>query len=144
MGAETDLLVVYCTASPEEADALARALVQERLAACVNIAPVRSCYIWEGKLSLNEYLDRVVFHDPRPFSREAFKDFMFAQSKAFPDMIELVRRLKARYRLKLLKPSRDDGFRHGKIVFEILNVAAQELERYAAQVAPAQLFLELG
>ena len=55
----------------------------------------------EGKLSLNEYLDRVVFHDPRPFSREAFKDFMFAQSKAFPDMIELVRRLKARYRLKV-------------------------------------------
>jgi len=55
----------------------------------------------EGKLSLNEYLDRVVFHEPRPFSREAFKDFMFAQSKAFPDMIELVRRLKARYRLKV-------------------------------------------
>ena len=51
MGAETDLLVVYCTASPEEADSLARALVEERLAACVNIAPVRSCYIWEGKLN---------------------------------------------------------------------------------------------
>ena len=53
MGAETDLLVVYCTAPPEEADALARALVEERLAACVNIASVRSCYIWEGKLNLD-------------------------------------------------------------------------------------------
>ena len=54
MGTETDLLVVYCSASPEEADALARALVEERLAACVNIAPVRSCYIWEGKLNLDQ------------------------------------------------------------------------------------------
>lgn len=53
MGAETDLLVVYCTASPEEGDALARALVEERLAACVNIASVRSCYIWEGKVNLD-------------------------------------------------------------------------------------------
>lgn len=54
MGAETGLLVVYCTAPPEEADSLARALVEERLAACVNIASVRSCYIWEGKLNLDQ------------------------------------------------------------------------------------------
>ena len=33
---------------------MARALVEERLAACVNISPVRSCYIWEGKLNLDE------------------------------------------------------------------------------------------
>jgi len=53
MGAETDLLVVYCATPPGEADALARALVEERLAACVNIASVRSCYVWEGKLNLD-------------------------------------------------------------------------------------------
>ena len=53
MGAETDLLVVYCAASPGEAEGLARALVEERLAACVNIAPVRSCYIWEEKLNFD-------------------------------------------------------------------------------------------
>jgi len=53
MGAENDFLVVYCTASPEEADGLARALVEEHLAACVNIVSVRSCYIWEGKLNLD-------------------------------------------------------------------------------------------
>ena len=53
MSGKDEFLVVYCTASPEEADALARALVQERLAACVNIAPVRSCYIWEGMLNLD-------------------------------------------------------------------------------------------
>ena len=53
MSGKDEFLVVYCTAPPEESDALARTLVQERLAACVNIAPVRSCYIWEGKLSLD-------------------------------------------------------------------------------------------
>jgi len=33
----------------------------------------------EGKLSLDEYLDRVVFCEERPFSREAFKAFMFSR-----------------------------------------------------------------
>ncbi len=54
-----------------------------------------------GKLSLDEYLSRVVFCQERPFSREDFKAFMFEQSKPFPDMIELVRDLKARHGLKV-------------------------------------------
>lgn len=55
----------------------------------------------EGKLRLDEYLERVIFYEPRPFSREDFKDFMFSQSQPFPDMIDLIRRLKARYHLKV-------------------------------------------
>ena len=55
----------------------------------------------EGKLSLDEYLDRVVFYEKRPFAKEDFKDFMFAQSKPFPGMIDLICRLKARYHLKV-------------------------------------------
>jgi len=61
----------------------------------------------EGKLSLDEYLDRVVFYQERPFSREEFKGFMFAQSQPYPDMIELVRRLKARYGLKVAMVSNE-------------------------------------
>jgi len=55
----------------------------------------------EGKLSLEEYLGRVVFYQKRPFTRAQFRCFMFAQSKPFPEMIELVRRIKARYGLKI-------------------------------------------
>jgi putative hydrolase of the HAD superfamily len=55
----------------------------------------------EGKLSLDEYLARVVFCRQRPFSPETFKQFMFAQSQPVPEMIEMIRELKARHRLKI-------------------------------------------
>ena len=38
----------------------------------------------EGKLTLEEYLDRVVFCQKRPFTRAQFRRFMFAQSKPYP------------------------------------------------------------
>ena len=49
----------------------------------------------EGKLTLDEYLSRVVFYRQRTFSRAQFRKFMFAQSKPFPEMIGLIRRLKS-------------------------------------------------
>lgn len=51
----TDVLVVMCTLPPGEAAAgIARAVVEERLAACVNILPgMRSIYAWEGELQDN-------------------------------------------------------------------------------------------
>ena len=55
----------------------------------------------EGKLSLDEYLNRVVFYKDRPFSGEEFKAFMFAQSQPYPQMIELVRELKRSYGVKV-------------------------------------------
>ena len=61
----------------------------------------------EGRLTLEEYLDRVVFTQTRPFSRADFRRFMFAQSKPYPEMIELVRRLKARYGLKIVVVSNE-------------------------------------
>lgn len=47
-----DALVVLVTApSPDQAAELARALVEERLAACGNVLPaIRSIYRWEGKI----------------------------------------------------------------------------------------------
>ena len=46
--------VIFCTAPPDQAPALAKLLVSERLAACVNILPaVRSIYRWEGELCDN-------------------------------------------------------------------------------------------
>jgi phosphoglycolate phosphatase-like HAD superfamily hydrolase len=55
----------------------------------------------EGKLTLEEYLGRVVFYQKRPFTRAQFRRFMFAQSKPYPEMIELVAQLKVRHGLKI-------------------------------------------
>lgn len=55
----------------------------------------------EGKLTLNQYLKRVVFYHPRSFSEDEFKDYMFARSEPKPDMIDLVKGLKKKYGLKI-------------------------------------------
>lgn len=61
----------------------------------------------QGKLSLDGYLNRVVFYRERPFSREEFKTFMFAQSKPYEEMLDLVRALKKRYGLKTVAVSNE-------------------------------------
>jgi putative hydrolase of the HAD superfamily len=55
----------------------------------------------EGKLALGEYLARVVFYQKRSFTRNQFQNFMFAQSKPYPDMIRLIARLKVLNGLKI-------------------------------------------
>jgi len=55
----------------------------------------------EGKLTLDEYLRRVVFYQKRPFTRAQFRRFMFAQSKPYPEMIELFAQIKIRHGLKI-------------------------------------------
>ena len=54
------------------------------------------------KLTIEEYLNRVVFYEKRSFTQAQFRKFMFAQSKPYPQMIELVRSLKAQYKLKIV------------------------------------------
>ncbi len=61
----------------------------------------------EGRLSLEEYLSLVVFYQKRTFSRAQFRRFMFAQSKAYPEMIDLVISLRARYNLKIVVVSNE-------------------------------------
>ncbi|WP_436488186.1 HAD family hydrolase [Chitinophaga sp. ARDCPP14] len=55
----------------------------------------------EGKLTLDEYLSRVVFYEDRSFSRQDFREFMFAQSAPYPEMLELIPQLKEKYKLKI-------------------------------------------
>ena len=61
----------------------------------------------EGKLTLKEYLGRVVFYQKRPFTRAQFRRFMFAQSKPYPEMIELAAQLKVRHGLKIVVVSNE-------------------------------------
>ena len=45
----------------------------------------------EGRIPIDEYLDLTVFYCPRDFSRQDFKDFMFAQSVANEEAIAVAR-----------------------------------------------------
>lgn len=48
---DTEYVMVYITTeSADEARRIGRALVEERLAACVNICPVESVFEWRGDL----------------------------------------------------------------------------------------------
>ena len=44
--------IAFTNVPPGRADAIARALVEEGLVACVNAYPVRSTYRWKGKLEV--------------------------------------------------------------------------------------------
>jgi putative hydrolase of the HAD superfamily len=55
----------------------------------------------EGKLSLDEYLKRVIFYDTRPFSVDDFRQFMFQQSQPLPGMIALLTEVKRANQLKV-------------------------------------------
>jgi len=60
-----------------------------------------------GMLTLEEYLNLVVFYKKRPFTPAQFRKFMFAQSKPYPEMIELIRKLKEKYGLKIVVVSNE-------------------------------------
>ena len=61
----------------------------------------------QDKITFQEYLDRVVFWQKRPFTRGDFRRFMFAQSQPCAEMIAMVRDLKAEYRLKIIVVSNE-------------------------------------
>ena len=46
-----------------------------------------------AQLTLDQYLDRTVFYRPRPFSRDEFRAFMFAQSRELPESRAVVSQL---------------------------------------------------
>jgi len=54
------------------------------------------------RINLDEYLKKTVFWKTRNFSLEQIKDFIFAQSKAYPEMINLIKELKNHYHLKIV------------------------------------------
>lgn len=55
----------------------------------------------EGKLTLDDYLTRIVFYEHREFTRNDFKEFMYSRTTPYPEMIDLICKLKEKYKLKI-------------------------------------------
>jgi putative hydrolase of the HAD superfamily len=67
-----------------------------------------------GKITLDEYLERTVFYRPRPFPREAFREYMFSLSQAKPDSLQFAR----------------DLAKAGKYLMSTINNESRELNLY--------------
>jgi len=76
-----------------------------------------------GKISWPQYLDRVVFNVPRPFTAEDFTQFVLARSRAYPETIELVRRVKQNHGLKVVVVS-NEGRELTEYRLKLLDLAA--------------------
>ena len=55
----------------------------------------------EGKMTLDEYLWQIIFYEKRAFTQEDVKTYILEQAKPYQDMIDLVKRLRAVYGLRV-------------------------------------------
>lgn len=60
-----------------------------------------------GKLTLDQYLNRLVFYEKRDFTKDEFKDFMFSRSKEYPGVIDFFKELKEKHKLKVVAVSNE-------------------------------------
>ncbi|HET8963320.1 MAG TPA: RpiB/LacA/LacB family sugar-phosphate isomerase, partial [Chitinophagales bacterium] len=60
-----------------------------------------------GKISLDEYLNRVIFYTNRDFTRTEFKEYMYSLSTVDTEMIAFIKKLKSRYNLKIIAVSNE-------------------------------------
>jgi periplasmic divalent cation tolerance protein len=66
-GVPDELLLVLCTAPPAESIDIARFLLEERLAACVNRYAVNSTFWWEGEVAGEDEVLMVIKTEKRLF-----------------------------------------------------------------------------
>jgi periplasmic divalent cation tolerance protein len=85
-----DFIVVYVTTgSREESHRIARTLVEERLAACVNcLGSVRSVYHWQGNVEQSEE-ELLVIKTRRDLFRQLNARIQELHSYAVPEIIAL-------------------------------------------------------
>ena len=61
----------------------------------------------EGRITLDEYLDRVIFYKKRDFTFNEFRDFMFSLTTPNVEMIAFIKKIKAQYGLKIVAVSNE-------------------------------------
>ena len=61
----------------------------------------------EGKLTLHEYLNHLIFYKTRAFSEQDFITFMYEQSAAYEDTIGFFKEVKKKYQLKVIAISNE-------------------------------------
>ena len=69
-----EYVIVFTTvASEEQATAIAKSLLNDKLAACVNIFPVQSLYTWQGKIDIDREWQLIIKTRQQLFSELSTK-----------------------------------------------------------------------
>jgi periplasmic divalent cation tolerance protein len=86
----TDKIVVLCTCeSKDEARRIARALIEKRLAACVNLLPpVSSIYHWKGAVEEGEET-LMIIKSARPLFEKLRSEIARLHSYEVPEIVAL-------------------------------------------------------
>lgn len=66
----------------------------------------------EDKISMDEYLDGVIFFKKRPFSKEEFVQWITSQSTELPNMIDFLKTIKKRHHLKVISLNNESRVLH--------------------------------
>jgi periplasmic divalent cation tolerance protein len=81
-------IVLSTCGSRNEAEKIGRDLVRRRLAACVNIVPVSSCYRWKGRITLSrEHL--IIAKTRSEFFRKLKNRILALHSYELPELVSL-------------------------------------------------------
>jgi periplasmic divalent cation tolerance protein len=81
-------VVLVTVSSPSEAEAIATILIEEKLAACINIFPVQSIYQWQGNIQQESEFQLVIKTNLAKFS-ELSSRIQEIHSYAVPEIIAL-------------------------------------------------------
>lgn len=85
----TNYGVVLVTASSiEQAEAIAHSLIEQKLAACVNLLPVDSLYLWQGAVNRDREYQLIIKTDLRKFD-ELARQIKTLHSYEVPEIIAL-------------------------------------------------------
>ena len=81
-------VVLVTVASSEQGETIANSLLNERLVACVNMFPVNSLYLWQGKVNQDREYQLIIKTDLNKFS-EVAKRIESLHSYEVPEIIAL-------------------------------------------------------
>ena len=81
-------IVLVTAVSLAEGKAIAQSLIESKLAACVNIFPIDSLYLWQGKINQDQEYQLIIKTDLNNFSELAEK-IKTLHSYEVPEIIAL-------------------------------------------------------
>lgn len=83
-----EFVVILCTAPPDQSEDIADVLIEEKLAACVNITGVKSYFRWKGESSL-EKEDLLIIKTRKMNIKEIISRITELHSYEVPEIIAL-------------------------------------------------------